>query len=257
MVSMIAMERLADVFVEVADTLVADFDLIEFLNSVASHVVEVSEQALVGVLLSDHDGRLHYMGSSSEDAKVLELLQLQNDEGPCLDCYRSGHAVVHRDLGEDPPWPLFAARAMALGIASVHAFPLRLRDRVIGALNVFLPEPRVLEADESKVIQALADCATIAIIQEQAIARAEVVTEQLQSALNSRIVIEQAKGAVARTYGISVDAAFELIRLRARATNQRLADLSHLLVTDPDALAALGVLAPSRPGRQSHRDPAG
>jgi len=236
---MIGMQRLADVFVEVADTLVADFDLIEFLQSVANHAVEVSDQAIVGVLLSDHEGRLHYMGASHENAHVLELLQLQNAEGPCLDCFRTGEAVVHPDLAVDPPWPMFAARASALGIVSVHAFPLRLRERVIGALNVFLPEPRVLDPDEARVIQALADCATIAIIQERAIARAEVVTEQLQAALASRIVIEQAKGAVARSFGITVDAAFELIRGHARAHNVRLADLSHRLVTDSTAIDAL------------------
>jgi len=236
---MIAMERLADVFVEVADTLVADFDLIEFLQSVANHAAEVSERATVGVMLSDHEGRLHYMGASDEDAHVLELLQLQNDEGPCLDCFRTGEPVVHLDLAVDPPWPRFAARASALGIVSVHAFPLRLRDRVIGALNVFLPDPRVLATDETRVIQALADCATIAIIQERAIARAEVVTEQLQAALASRIVIEQAKGAVARTFGITVDVAFELIRSHARANNERLAELSHRLVTDGAAMDAL------------------
>jgi GAF domain-containing protein len=236
---MIGMERLADVFVEVADTLVADFDLMEFLRSVASHASEVSESATVGVMLSDHEGRLHYMGASSEDAHVLELLQIQNDEGPCLDCFRTGEPVVHLDLAVDPPWPRFAARAGALGIVSVHAFPLRLRERVIGALNVFLPDPRILAPDEARVIQALADCATIAIIQERAIARAEVVTEQLQAALSSRIVIEQAKGAVARTFGVSVDVAFELIRRHARATNQRLAEVSHLLVTDRTAMDAL------------------
>ena len=236
---MIGMERLADVFVEVADTLVADFDLMEFLRSVALHASEVSQSAAVGVMISDHDGRLHYMGASSEDAHVLELLQIQNDEGPCLDCFRTGEPVVHLDLGVDPPWPRFAERAGALGIVSVHAFPLRLRERVIGALNVFLTDPRILAPDEARVIQALADCATIAIIQERAIARAEVVTEQLQAALASRIVIEQAKGAVARTFGITVDVAFELIRSHARANNERLADLSLRLVTDRAAMDAL------------------
>jgi len=233
------MERLADLFVEVADTLVADFDLIDFLQSVALHAVEVSDQATVGVLLSDQAGRLHHMGASNEDARVLELLQLQNDEGPCLDCYQSGQPVVHLDLAEDPPWPMFAARATELGFVSVHAFPLRLRDRVIGALNVFRPDARSLSPEEQRVIQALADCATIAIIQEQAIARAEVVTEQLQAALASRIVIEQAKGAVARTFGVSVDAAFEMIRSHARSTNQRLADVAQVLVTDHQGMDAL------------------
>jgi GAF domain-containing protein len=231
----IEIEQLADVFVDVADTLVADFDLIEFLHAVARHATAISGGAAAGVLLSGQDGLLHHVGASSEDARLLELFQIQNSEGPCLDCYRTGSRVVVPDLAQARGrWPSFAPRALAVGMASVYAFPMRLRDRVIGGLNLFQTERQELTAEEVRVVQALADMATIALIQEQAISRAEVLTEQLQAALTSRIVVEQAKGAVARTYGISVDEAFELLRSHARGARRRLTDVAHEVVTSPN-----------------------
>ena len=199
---MIGIERLADVFVDVADTLVADFDVIEFLHSVAAHATEMTDAAAAGLMLADLEGGLHYMGASDESARLLELFQIQHQEGPCLDCYRTGAPVTEVDLSAAASrWPAFAEHALGSGVASVHAFPMRLRDQVIGALNLFGTEPRALDPDISHIVQALADVATIAIIQERSIRQAELVTEQLQFALNSRVVIEQAKGAVARALG--------------------------------------------------------
>lgn len=240
MVAMIAIERLADVFVDVADTLVADFDLIEFIHKVARHAAEVSGCPEVGLLLAAPDGELHNMGAVTEDAQVLELLQLESSEGPCLDCYRTGEPVIVPELGAAiDRWPNFAPRALETGIRSVHAFPLRLRDRVIGAMNVFDRQPGTLGVEETRVARALADVAAIAIIQEQAVTRAEVLNEQLQAALNSRIVIEQAKGAVARSFNVSVDQAFEIIRARARSQRVRLTEFAHRLVTVPDEIDLL------------------
>jgi GAF domain-containing protein len=219
------------VFVEVADTLVADFDLIEFLHNLADHTAAVSDAASVGLMLADEDGRLHYMAASTESARHLELFQLQHAEGPCLDCYRSGQPVTIADLtAEDTRWPAFTPRARQAGVRSVHAFPMRLRDRVIGALNVFDEDSMSLRPDDVRVVQALADVATIAIIQERAISRAETLTEQLQWALNSRIVIEQAKGMVAQRQGVDVDTAFERLREHARRGQVRLADLARAVV---------------------------
>ena len=232
---MIAIEQLADVFVDVADTLVTDFDLIEFMHSLAGHAAEITGTAAVGVMLTDQDGHLHYMGSSSESARLLELFQLQNEEGPCLDCYRSGAPVEHTDLARAVDrWPAFAPRALEAGIRSVHAIPMRLRDRVIGAMNLFGAEPAPLSPDHVRVVQALADLATIGIIQEQAMTRAEVLNEQLQAALNSRIVIEQAKGAVAQTFDISVEEAFELLRSQARSRRVLLTELAQSVLRSPD-----------------------
>ena len=230
----IEIEQLADVFVEVADTLVDDFDLIEFLHVVASHATDISGGAAAGLMLSGQDGTLHHVGASTEDARLLELFQIQNSEGPCLDAFRSGAAVTAPDVaGATERWPLFAPRAIALGMVSVYAFPMRLRDRVIGGLNVFQTQRQEIHASEIRLLQALADMATISLIQERAVARAEVLTEQLQAALNSRIVIEQAKGAVARTFSISVDDAFTLMRRYARSSQRRLTDVAHEVVISP------------------------
>ena len=236
---MIAVERLADVFVEVADTLVVGFDLIDFLHTLAQHAADVSGCA-VGLVLADEHGRLHYMGASDQSARDLEILQLEQEEGPCLDCFSSGQAVVNTDLADATRrWPSFAPLAVEAGVLSVHAFPMRLRERVIGAMNVFGREAESLTHDEIRVIQAMADVATISIIQEQAIARAEVLTEQLQLALNNRIVIEQAKGAVARALSVSVDEAFELIRARARRERTPLTELAFDLVNAPATIERL------------------
>ena len=162
--------------------------------------------AAAGLLLADNQGRLQLMAASDERAKMLEVFQIQAHEGPCQDCFRTGSAVMNADLREaHAEWPLFAPHAVAAGFRSVHAFPLRLRKRVIGALNLFGNDVGRMQAGDMRVIQALADIATIGLLQERAIRRGEVLTEQLQSALNSRIVIEQAKGVLAELHGCSTD----------------------------------------------------
>lgn len=237
---MISTARLAEVFVEIADTLVDDFDLIDFLHGITTHAAEMTGSPAVGVLLKSHDGSLNHVAASTEDAQLLELFQLQHLEGPCVDCVRTGLPVFTADLttmGER--WPRFAPRAAETGIRAVHAFPLRLRDTVIGALNVFGTSPSPLDAVDIPVVQSLADVSTIAILQEQALARAEVLTEQLQFALNSRVAIEQAKGAVARSLGIGVEPAFEIIRAHARRQRIGLTELAIKIVNDRSAMDVL------------------
>lgn len=238
---MIAAERLADIFVEVADTLVEDFDLVEFLHRVAALVVEASGEAAAGILLTDHHGRLRYVGASREEARLFELFELQNVEGPCLDCASQGQPIGVADLTmATTRWPRFAPEAGAAGFRSVYAFPLRLRSHTIGAINVLGVDPRVWTEAERKVVQGLADVAAIALIQEQASARADLLNEQLQSALNSRVIIEQAKGAVARTLAVTPAEAFQVIRAYAREHRRPLSDLAQELVTDSDAIGRLG-----------------
>jgi GAF domain-containing protein len=231
---MIAVQRLAEVFVEVADTLVDDFDVIEFLESLTRHTAEVSDTASAGLLLADPHGELQYMASSATSVKLLELFQLQYQEGPCLDCFRTGSPVVNSELRlAADRWPLFAPRAVEAGFESVHAFPLRHRQKVIGALNLFSTDTGNLEPTDVRIIQCLADIATIGLLQERTIRSAEILTEQLQSALNSRVTIEQAKGVLARTHGIDVDAAFDLMRDYARRGQYRLSDVAHAVVAEP------------------------
>ncbi len=238
--SAVSRERLAEVFVEIADTLVDDFDLIEFLRTVTVRAAELVDVSAVGLLLADAHGQLQFMAASDEQTRLLELFQLQHHEGPCLDAFSTGVPVVNVDLaGATEQWPRFAPHAAQLGFRSVHALPLRLRVRVIGALNLFGTVARGLEPGDVKVVQALADVATIGLLQEQAIRRAEILTEQLQGALNSRIVIEQAKGALARTHGVDVDHAFELLRGYARNHNRKLLDVALAVLHDPASVLEL------------------
>jgi GAF domain-containing protein len=245
---MIATERVLNAFVEVADTLVDDFDLIDFLHNLADHTAAVSGVSSVGLLLGDENQPLHYMAASTAGAKNLELFQIQSAEGPCLDCVKTRQAVIVPDLeGATDRWPVFVPRALQAGIRSVHAFPLRLRDRVIGALNVFGEETLPLDENDVLVIQALADIATIAIIQERALSAAETLTEQLQGALNSRIIIEQAKGVVAQSRRLEMDRAFALLRSHAREHHVRLTDLAHGVVTGSIDPGTLGATQPDGP----------
>ena len=236
--SSIQVERLAEVFVEVADTLVDDFDLIDFLATVTTHVADISQAAAAGLLLADAHGNLEFMAASDESARLLELFQVQTAEGPCRDCYLSGEPVVNADLSlAAGRWPRFAPRAQAEGFLSVHAFPLRHRSSTIGALNVFGTSAGQLEPDDVRVVQALADVATIGLLQERAIRHGEVLTEQLQGALNSRITIEQAKGALAQMRAVTPDEAFTVLRDYSRRHHRRLGDVAQDLLSgqgDPE-----------------------
>lgn len=224
---MIHTERLTELFVDVADTLIDDFDVVDFWHHLAEYAVEVTGADCAGLLLAGPDGTLHYLASAGRNAKELEMFQLEHSEGPCLDSCRTGEAIIVPDLRQvEARWPAFVPHALDLGIHSVHAFPLRLRHRQVGALNVFTRARGSLDATDARVAQALADVATIAILQERAIASAELLTEQLQGALNTRVVIEQAKGVISRQLGVDVDRAFVALRSHARSHHLRLADLA-------------------------------
>jgi transcriptional regulator with GAF, ATPase, and Fis domain len=233
-------QRLAEVFVEVADTLVDDFDVIEFLQMITARTAELIGAPAVGLLLADVHGGLQFMAASDEATRLLELFQVQNREGPCLDAFTTQAPVMNADLrtAEDR-WPVFAPQATAAGFQSVHALPLRLRAQVIGALNLFGIQPGELEPGDVRVVQALADVATIGLLQERAIRRGEVLTEQLQHALTSRVVVEQAKGALARVHAIDVDRAFEVLRRYARNHNLKLIDVARAVVTNPGSVPGL------------------
>jgi len=237
----VSAERLASVFVEVADTLTEQFDLLEFLHMLTDRTADLVGAAAVGLVLANKNGNLEFMAGSDENAKLLELFQLQTREGPCQEAYRTGRPVVNVDLGEAASrWPRFAPQASALGFRSVHAFPLRLRSQTIGALNVFGDTSEGnFDRKDVPIVQALADVAAISLLQERAIHRGEVLTEQLQSALNTRVVIEQAKGAIAQIHQISVDDAFVRIRAYARNNNRRLTDVAHAVISDRSSVPGL------------------
>lgn len=214
--------RLAETFVTLADTLVNGFDVTDLLATLSARCVELLGVDAAGIMLAEPGGTLRVVGSSDERMRLLELFELQAEEGPCLDCHASGRPVRVADLADTDRWPRFTPRARSEGFVAVDALPLRLRDHHIGAINLFGTEPGGMPADDLRLAQALGDVAAIGLVQERLIRESEVIAEQLQTALNSRVTIEQAKGILAEQTGLSVDEAFERIRGHARSTNRRL-----------------------------------
>ncbi|GGO44461.1 transcriptional regulator [Streptomyces daqingensis] len=230
--------RLTDVFVEMADTLVDDFDVIDFLHNLTGRCVELLGVTAAGLMLTDERGSLQVIAASTEKTRLLELFQLQTDQGPCLDCFSSGEPVSVADLPSASKWPHFSAAAEEVGFAAVHALPMRLRTEVIGALNLFHTEPGTLDEDKQRIGQALADVATIGLLQQRAIQHRDSLTEQLQTALNSRILIEQAKGTLSERLGLEVDEAFVVLRTQARSRNQRLSDYAKAVLEGSEEVQA-------------------
>jgi transcriptional regulator with GAF, ATPase, and Fis domain len=223
--------HLAEAFVELADTLVADFDVVDFLHMLAERCVQLLDVQAAALLLADQRGQLLLMASSSEQARLLELFQLDTDEGPCVACYRSGRPMVDTELSRpDPRWPSFGQQAMAAGFSAVHALPMRLRDEIIGVVNLFSSVPRPLAQDDIRIGQALADVATIGLLQQRAIQHRQVLAEQLQGALDSRVLIEQAKGVLAERLQVDMQYAFEALRAYARRNSRRLTDLAQSVI---------------------------
>jgi GAF domain-containing protein len=240
-------EWLARTFVELADTLVAEFDVIDLTSVLVERCSELLGSSEVGLALADSQGRLRVLASTTERMRVLELIEVQNDEGPCRDCYRSGERIVNLRLDEtDNRWPRFALQAHKAGFQMVHALPLRLRTDTIGAMNIFNDEPRELTQQDVNLSQALADAATIAILQERAVKRGAQLASQLQGALNSRIVVEQAKGIVAENLQIGMDEAFSLLRGYARSERRRLSEVAVELIDGSLAVTTMSSLRRSR-----------
>ena len=222
---------LARTLVELADNLVDDFDVVDLLTTLSDRCVEVLDVSAAGIMLVAPDGELRVMCSSDETMRVVELFELQSQEGPCLECYRTGVPVGSADLASDQArWPHFSPVARAAGFRSAEAVPMRLRSQIVGALNLFHNEPGLLNAEDTAIAQALADIATIAILQHNTALEARVVNGQLTVALNSRIIIEQAKGVIAERNQVDVVEAFDLLRSRARSTNRRLAEIAGQVV---------------------------
>ncbi len=242
-------EWLARTFVELADTLVADFDLIDFMSVLVERCAEFLDSAEVGLALAATRGELRVVASSTERMRALELIEVQNDEGPCRDCLRTGEQVLNQRLDQSHDrWPQFSLDALAAGFVMVHALPMRLRTDVIGAMNIFSPELRELSHEDVNLTQALADAATIGILQERAVKHGVDLAGQLQGALNSRIIIEQAKGIVAERRQVDMDEAFALLRSHARSSRTQLSEVARAVIDH--ALAPADLHAPG-PGRHS------
>jgi GAF domain-containing protein len=231
--------------VELADTLVDDFDVVELLTLLTDRCVEILDVAAAGLMLVAPEGDLRVVASSSEEMRLVELFELQSQEGPCPDCYRTGEPVLNQNLARDyGRWPRFGPVALEAGFRSVHAIPMRLRGVTIGALNLFRADRGLLEEADVVAAQALADVATIAILQHRAAIQAYVLSEQLNHALNSRIMIEQAKGMLAERVGLDMKDAFSWLRNHARRHNLLLVDVAQAVID--------GTVAPDPP-RPPHR----
>lgn len=218
-------------FVSLADTLTEHFDVVEFLQSLTEETVALGLADESGILLADSVGQLQVVAASEERTRLLELFQLQNREGPCLDCWRGGQAVSVPDLAEqEARWPQFAPKALSVGFHSVHAVPLSLRATHLGALNLFHTEVGGMDDDGRVIARGLADIASIGLLQQRTLRESQLAAEQLQTALHSRIAIEQAKGMVAEHLDNSVDEAFGLLRAYARKHNQRLTDVARSVI---------------------------
>jgi transcriptional regulator with GAF, ATPase, and Fis domain len=238
-------QLLSETFVELTDTMVADFDVIDFLHVLTDRSVQLLDVSAAGLLLADPRGELRVVAASSEAARLVELFQLQNQQGPCLDCFRAGQPVTAADLAAaEQRWPRFAAAALQAGFGAVQALPMRLREQVIGALNLFRADAGAFAPEDIRIGQALADVATISLLHERNVRRTDTLNEQLQTALNSRVVIEQAKGKLAERLGLDMDQAFGLLREYARARNLRLSDLAQAVI---DGTQAVTGLTASRP----------
>ncbi|MCC8908677.1 MULTISPECIES: GAF and ANTAR domain-containing protein [unclassified Curtobacterium] len=223
--------RLVDTFVALTDILVDDYDVVELLQNLVDSVVDIFDASAAGILLVNQSQELEVLASTSDRSSFLGLLQLDAGEGPCVECFATGRPVSVRDHAEmERRWPTFAAASAESGYASVHAIPMRLRDTTLGSLNLFRETEGALNRDDALAAQALTDVATISILQQRSLEHANLAQQQLQRALDSRIVIEQAKGFLAQTHRIDMDQAFAKLRAHARSNQELLADVARAVV---------------------------
>lgn len=214
---------LLDTLVMLVDTMVDEYDVVEFLHGLAERCVTLLDISEAGIMLADRTGQLQYAASSNEQMRLVELFELQIDEGPCLDAFRRGEPVVSASPDDaDRRWPEFGPHARAAGFASIASVPMRLRDNSIGALNLFASTPARLGDEDLRLAQIMADVATIGILHERALRDAETLSTQLTVALESRVVIEQAKGVIDAHIHVGVDEAFALLRSFARTQHRLL-----------------------------------
>ncbi len=236
---------LGETMVTLADTLVNDFDVIELLTMLADRCVNILGVSAAGLMLAGPDGALRVIASSSEQMRLLELFELQTEQGPCLESFQTGEAVTHQDLATAiARWPKFAPEAISSGFNAVHALPMRLRGNVIGALNLFDAGTAGLDDEGLEAARAFADIATIAILQYRSTRESHELIDQLNTALNTRIVIEQAKGIVAERQSVDMERAFAALRQHARDHNLRLSDVAAAVVSgtlEPSSLKKAAV----------------
>lgn len=225
-------EILLRTFAKLADTLVDDYDIVDLLQMLVDTCRDVLDTRAAGILLANSAGELELLASTSEASQLVELMQLAAEAGPCIEAFTTGHVISVPDVALSPPeWVRFRDSALGQGFASVHSIPMRLRDTTIGTLNLLRENTGELDERDATAGKAFADVATIGILHERSLRESATLTEQLQTALNKRVLIEQAKGFVAHTYDVSVDAAFTLIRDYGRSHRMPLSQVAEQLIT--------------------------
>jgi Response regulator with putative antiterminator output domain len=218
---------IVETFVGLADVLVVGYDVVELLHQLVERCAVLLDATDAGIMLADPSGSLEVVASTSERTRLIGLMQLNAKEGPCVEASQTGEVVSVGEIAEAAArWPRFCAEAAELGYTSVHAVPLRLRNEVLGSLNLFRDAPGALSTDDARVARALADVATIGILQERALRESDIARQQLQRALDSRVLIEQAKGVLAYSDGIDMDEAFRRLRATARNSGRKLAEVA-------------------------------
>ena len=218
-------------FVDLSNELIQGYDMVDLLSELTANCARLLDVAAAGLLLTDGRGVLHLLAASSESTRHLEVFQLQREQGPCLDCFHSGSAVIVPDLqAESQRWPDFARVAASVGFASVHAIPMRLRESVLGTLGLFGNVSGRLKDEDLSLAQALVHVASVAIVNEKSASDRDIVTAQLQHALRSRIVLEQAKGVLANGGQLEMEDAFQVLRHYARNKGAKLSDIAEQLV---------------------------
>ncbi len=224
-----------DTFVELADSLVGDYDPAEFLSTLVTRCAEVLDATSAAVMLESAEGDLRLAAATTAAMEALEQAEIDNEDGPCHQAYRTGEPVVANDLADGHAaerWPSVAKLMRDMGLRAVYAFPLRLRDDRLGALNLYRDTPGAFAEEDVRLAQAFADVATIGIINERKLATAEVRAAQLQTALDTRIVIERAKGVIAVTGDVPFEEAFEMIRRQARRTQRKVRDVAQSVIDE-------------------------
>ncbi|MBF4463024.1 MULTISPECIES: GAF and ANTAR domain-containing protein [unclassified Rathayibacter] len=225
--------RVIQTFVALSDTLVDDYDVVDFTQTLVESSATLFDAVSAGLVLADPSGALEVLASTDEDARLIELLQLDRGSGPCIRCYETGAPVVVPDTRRvDDSWAEFRELSIELDIRSAHCVPMRSRGTTIGSLNLFQAATGALDGDDIALVQAFADVATVGILHQRALRESVVTQEQLQHALDSRILIEQAKGILAYAHHITVERAFEVLRSRSRSTSTPITTLAQEIIRD-------------------------
>ncbi|PPF27417.1 transcriptional regulator [Rathayibacter tritici] len=220
-------------FVALSDTLVDDYDVVDFTQTLVESSATLFDAVSAGLVLADPAGSLEVLASTDEDARLIELLQLDRGSGPCIQCFETGQPVIVEDVrAVGAEWAEFRERAIEIDVLAAHCVPMRSGGTTIGSLSLFQSRPGRLDRDDIAVVQAFADVATIGILHQRALQQSTVTQEQLQRALDSRVLIEQAKGILAYAHRTTVEQAFEVLRVRSRATSTPITTLAQEIIND-------------------------